>query len=416
MLFESALLLDNRVPSRTYSAYPAKLRREHFGMHSSGAEASIPSLLRKTYHKKFHQDAPRVDAALTAYTIRGAGRAGAVHVLLAAATRTNKSSIMSAAHSPLAHADLRRPLRLKGTTEAVQSRSILAPLLAGQQVSTLTITKLALIGSHVKRGDLLVEFDRQAQVRDFIDKQAEYSKLVDQVIEERAKQDAARAKDETEIKQAEDSLSKAELEMQKVEILSRIDAEKARQDLDEATATLKQLRETFNLKREAAQAAIRILEIQRDRSRETMLHAHANAELMQIHSPIDGVVVLDTIWKQGRMGEVQEGDQVRPGVPFMQMVDPSRMEVRVLANQQDFLGLYIGQPARIHLDAYPELVFSGKVEEMAPIGRSGDFSSTLRTFAVVFSIAGSDAKLMPDLSAAVDVDLAARNVAVSGSR
>ena len=82
------------------------------------------------------------------------------------------------------------------------------------------------------------------------------------------------------------------------------------------------------------------------------------------------------------------------------------MQVRVLANQQDFLGLHIGQPAQIHLDAYPELVFSGKVEEMAPIGRSGDFSSRLRTFTVIFSLTGHDAKLMPDLSAAVDVDLA----------
>jgi hypothetical protein len=100
----------------------------------------------------------------------------------------------------------------------------------------------------------------------------------------------------------------------------------------------------------------------------------------------------------------------------MQVVDPSVMQVRVLANQQDFLGLHIGQPARVHLDAYPELVFSGKVEEMAPIGRSGDFSSTLRTFTVIFSLAGNDAKLMPDLSAAVDVDLAARGEPVGGSR
>jgi hypothetical protein len=36
-------------------------------------------------------------------------------------------------------------------------------------VSTLTITKLALPGAHVKRGDLLVEFDRQVQTRDFMD-------------------------------------------------------------------------------------------------------------------------------------------------------------------------------------------------------------------------------------------------------
>jgi len=118
-------------------------------------------------------------------------------------------------------------------------------------------------------------------------------------------------------------------------------------------------------------------------------------------------VVLTTVWKQEKMGEVQEGDQVRPGVPFMQVVDPSRMQVRVLANQEDFLGLQIGQLSKVHLDAYPELVFPGKLEEMAPIGRrTGDFSSRLRTFAVFSQSWGSDARLMPDLSAALDVDLA----------
>ncbi len=331
-----------------------------------------------------------------------------VGIVLFVGLRVRTPSIKNAVLPSNAPADLSRTLRLKGATEAVQTRAVLAPLLAGQQVGTLTITKLTLGGSHVKRGDLLVEFDRQAQIRDSLDKQAEYDKFSGEVLEELAKEDAARAKDETEIKQAEDNLSKAELEMQKVETLSRIDAEKAHATLDEAKATLQQLRETFDLKRRAAQAAIRILEIQRDRTRETMLHAKANAELMQIHSPIDGVVVLNTIWKQGKMGEVQEGDQVRPGVPFMQVVDPSMMEVRALVNQEDFLSLQIGQAAKVHLDAYPALVFPGKLEEMAPIGRSGDFSSKLRTFAVVFSIAGNDARLMPDLSAAVDVDLRAR--------
>jgi HlyD family secretion protein len=297
-------------------------------------------------------------------------------------------------------------LRLKGTTEAVQARAILAPLLAGQQVGTLTITHLIPTGSRVKQGDLLVEFDRQAQMRDFIDKQADYSKLVDQVAEEQAKENAARAKDETELKAAEDNLRKTELEIQKAEIVSRIDAEKNQENLDEAKATYDQLRETFDLKRKAAQAAIRILEIQRDRTQQTMMHAQANADLMQIHSPIDGVVVLNTIWKQGTMGEVQECDQVRAGVPFMQVVNPAFMQVRVLANQQDFPSLQVGQVAKVRLDAYPEMVFPAKLDQIAPIGTGGDFSNKLRTFVVIVSIAGNDPKLMPDLSAAVDVDVA----------
>ena len=337
-------------------------------------------------------------------------------IFLFAAFRQETSSKRRPRQASTAAIRSGRTLRLKGITEAVRMRGILAPVLAGQFVATLTITKLTAAGTNVKRGDLLAEFDRQAQIRDSIDKQAEHDKLVSQVVGEQAKEDAARAKEETEIKQAEDSLSKTQLEMQKAEILSRIDAEKAQEALEEAQATLAQLRETFALKRKAAQALIRILEIQRDRTQQIMLHARADAERMQIRAPLDGVVVLNTIWKQGKMGEVQEGDQLRPGIPFMQVVDPSLMEARVLANQEDFLTLQVGQSAHIYLDAYPELVFPGRLEEMAPIGRGGDFSSRLRTFTVLFSVAGQHPDLMPDLSVAVDVDTADQNTTAQGPR
>jgi HlyD family secretion protein len=374
-------------------------------MHTAAAEVSPDSTTPQS------QPEPSKDNRAGSRRLRGwiviAAAALLLGVALLVATRsktpTSGKSAQSAASIPT------QVLRLKGTTEAVQSRAILAPLLAGQQVPTLTIIRLTPAGTRVKQGDLLVEFDRQAQMRDFIDKQAEYAKLVDQVAEEQAKENAARAKDETELKAAEDNLRKTELEIQKAEIVSRIDAEKNQENLDEAKATYEQLRQTFDLKRKAAQAAIRILEIQRDRTQQTMLHAQANADLMQIRSPLNGVVVLNTIWKQGTMGEVQEGDQVRPGVPFMQVVNPATMQVRVLANQQDFPSLQVGQTAKVRLDAYPDLVFAAKLDQLAPIGEGGDFSNKLRSFVVIVAIEGNDPKLMPDLSAAVDVDVARQN-------
>jgi HlyD family secretion protein len=341
---------------------------------------------------------------------------GAVWIGLAAALvvfailifRTKGTSRGDGAGTQPAAAQMGAPqtLRLKGMTAAVAARSIQAPQLAGQQLGSLTITKLIPSGTRVKQGDLLVEFDRQAQLRDSVDKQAQSEDQNEKVIEEQAKEAAARATDETEMTQAEDALSKAKLEMEKVELMSRIDAEKAQEDLDEAQATLKQLKETFELKRKAAQASIRILEIQRDRTRETMLHAQANSALMEIHSPIDGIVVFNTIWKQGSMGEVKEGDQVRPGVPFMQVVDPAIMEVHVPVNQEDVLGLKLGQKAEVHLDAYSDLVFEGQLVSIDPMGIPGDFSTKLRNFSATFSIKGHDPRLMPDLSAAVDVDAA----------
>jgi multidrug resistance efflux pump len=306
-------------------------------------------------------------------------------------------------------------LRLKGMTEAVEKRAIQVPMLAGERSGTLTIVKLTPAGTLVKRGDMLVEFDRQAQMRDFIDKQAANDDLISKVTAAEQAEEAARAKDQTEMKAAEDDLGKAQLEMQKVEILSRIDAEKAQENLEEAKATLAQLQQTFELKRKAAQASIRILQIQLERNRETMVHAQANAALLDVRSPLDGIVVLNTIWKQGSMGEVQEGDQVRSGVAFMQVVDPERMEVQIPVNQEDLLSLKIGEGATVRLDAYPGLVFQGRLENIGPMGRSGDFSPKVRTFSAVFSIVGHDPRLMPDLSAAVDVDLdAAKSGAVNG--
>jgi HlyD family secretion protein len=317
---------------------------------------------------------------------------------------SNTSSQRKAVTRSGSAANAGRTVRLTGTTEAVHMRSMVAPTISVEHAATLTITKLAASGTRVHKSDVLAEFDRQAQVREFIDKQAEYVDFANKTAEAQAKEIADRAKDETEMGQAESAFSKAQLEMQKLELMSKIDAEKAEEALEETKATLQQLQTTFSLKRQAAQAGIRLLEIQRDRAKQVMDHAQANAAVMQIRSPIDGIVVLNTIWKEGKMGEVQEGDQVRPGIAFMQVVDPSQMQIRALVNQEDFLALHLGLPARIHLDAYPELVFKGKLEEMAPIARSGDFSSKLRTFAVVFSIQGNDARLMPDLSAAVDVN------------
>ena len=308
--------------------------------------------------------------------------------------------------------DFVKLLRLTGTTSAVRSRPMLAPTLEGAQLSAMVVTKLTPAGTQVRKGDALVEFDRQAQLKDALDKRAAYQDLVDQLAQKRAAEDAARAKDETELKQAEDGLKKAQLEVTKNDIVSRIDAEKNQETLQEAEATLKQLQQTFKLKREAAAADIRTLEIQSQRAKETMLYAQSNASKMTLLAPMDGVVVLNMVWTGGRMGELQEGDQVRPGVSFMKVVDPSQMEVSVQVNQADFLSLQVGQHVRVCLDAYPGLTFSGRLEELTPLAHPGRFSDKVRTFSATFSIQGNNPKLMPDLSAAVDVEVDRRKDAL----
>jgi multidrug efflux pump subunit AcrA (membrane-fusion protein) len=128
-------------------------------------------------------------------------------------------------------------LRLSGTVEAVQSLAITSPMVSGSQIGRLTITKLAKAGRRVHPGDLLVEFDRQDQIKTFLDKQAEYQDLVDQITKKQADEATNRAKDESDLQQAHDQLSKAQLALA-------------------LTPKRTQLRSTFDLKRAAAAADI----------------------------------------------------------------------------------------------------------------------------------------------------------------
>src|SRR5262249_2437348 len=135
--------------------------------------------------------------------------------------------------------EFKQTLRLNGSTQASRSFVVLAPRLEGAQVGSMVITRMARAGTHVNAGEVLVEFDPQAQVKDYLDKKSTYENLVSQVAQKQAEIDIGHAKDDTAMKQAEDELKRAQLEVQKNEIVSRIDAEKNQEAVDEADSTLK---------------------------------------------------------------------------------------------------------------------------------------------------------------------------------
>jgi HlyD family secretion protein len=301
--------------------------------------------------------------------------------------------------------DFAASLRLNGTTQAARSFVALTPILEGAQLNTLVITKLIAPGAHVQNGDILVEFDPQAQLKDFMDKQNTFVTLSGQVAQKKAEEEVAKAKDDSALKTAEDDLSRARLEVQKNEIVSRIDAEKNQEALQEADATYKQLRETYEHKRASAAAGIRILELQQNRAQEAMQYAQSNSSRMTLRSPMEGVVVFNAVWLSGRMRTAQQGDSVRPGVPILQVVDPSKMEVRVDVNQVDLARLSIGQLAQIRLDAYPGLLLPGVLQQLSPLGHNGQFTDTVRVFSARFQVQGQDPRLLPDLSASIDFPL-----------
>lgn len=308
--------------------------------------------------------------------------------------------------------DFVRSIRLSGTVEAVQSTTITAPRIAGPVSSSLVITRLLKAGTTVNPGDLLVEFDRQVQLTTALDRRAELNDLEHQIRKRQAEEIAARARDDSELKQAESAVTRAELEVAKNEMLTKIQAEKNNQGLEQSKARLEQLRKTYELKRKAAQADVRILEIRRDKASNAMKMAETNASRMEIRSPIAGLAVIRSMWKSSGQAEILEGEEVRAGQPVVDIVNPAKMRVRVRVNQADIIDLRVGQRMQVGLDAYPDLSFGGQITQISPLAVTSQLSTKLRYFVMLAEIDTAHAKLMPDLTASLDVELSRQPAAL----
>ncbi|HUF48848.1 MAG TPA: efflux RND transporter periplasmic adaptor subunit [Vicinamibacterales bacterium] len=294
-------------------------------------------------------------------------------------------------------------IRLSGSVEAVRSQAVVVPRMAGATLTPLVITRLIPSGTRVEAGDVLVEFDRQEQERTALDRRATVVDLDGQLAKKKADQAVAEARDDTELKQAENDVERARLDVRKNIMLARSEAEKNTLALEQAEARLAQLRTTYDLKRRAAEADLQILQIRRDREANAMERALQNASLMQIRAPYAGLVVVRTIYRSNAYVEIQEGDEVRPGYPVLNIVDTSSMVVRARVNQADGGLVREGLPARIQLDGFPDLQFDGRVEDVTPIGITSEMTPRVRSFTALVSIAGTHAQLLPDLTASVEI-------------
>lgn len=288
--------------------------------------------------------------------------------------------------------------------QAVRSSVVQVPHIADQQGGDLTLTKLIDNGVAVHEGDVLAQFDNTPQLKAAIEAEAKYDDLRHQVDQKVAEHLSNAEKRASDLQQAQADLAKAKLEIRKGPILSEIDREKNDVKLADATAHVASL-EKSNAAHDAAEAAEgRVLELQRDRQNLLLGRLRDSANKLTVRAPFAGMVALENVWRNGTMGHAQEGDQLWPGTPLLRIFDPSAMEVQLAVNEPDAAALVPGTRAMVHLDAYPSQTFTSHYDSASPVASAG-IGSPIRTFPARFRLEQSDPHLLPDLSAAVDIQL-----------
>ena len=241
---------------------------------------------------------------------------------------------------------------------------------------SLVIMTLANAGLHVKTGDVVGQFDPQMQQQrldDYKDSVIQTQNSVRKMIANLAT--IRDAHDQT-VLTAKANWDKAVLDLQTAPIRSAIDAEKYKLAAEQTEATYKQLVYEASLVIEQQAAQIRVQQLNLDQSAIELKRAEMNVQRMTIKTPMDGIVVMQSIVRNGEFGQIREGDQVFAGQPFMQIVDPSSMVLNATVNQVDAEKLRLGMKCNIRLDAYPDIEMPGTLIGIGALSKTSTFRAS----------------------------------------
>jgi multidrug resistance efflux pump len=265
----------------------------------------------------------------------------------------------------------------------------------------MTLTRLVPNGSTVAKGDVIAEFDPLEQIDQARQARAKFDDLSHQVRQREADNAANAEKRRLEREQAAADLAKAKLEVSKAPVLGDIDAKQNTILAAKAEARLESLAKTQPQEERADRAALRILELQRDRQRAAHDRALANLEKLRVKAPLAGMVAHSTFYNNGSMVRPQVGDQLNRNSNLLSIFDPGEMLVRVSVAEPDGALLRPNLTANVYVDAYPDMTLRARFVAASPIAASPALGRGVKTFMAVFKLEGSDPRLMPDLSAAV---------------
>jgi HlyD family secretion protein len=290
-------------------------------------------------------------------------------------------------------------VRATGTIVAIRSFTVQTPQIGGQG-GQMTLTALAPNGAKVVPGDIVAEFDRTQQLDNAVLANTKYQDLAHQVDQKVAQNQSDAEKRAAALQKAEGDLAKAELELRKGPLLSEIDRLKNEAKAEDARAHVASLQKSDKFHDVSDAAALRILELQRDRQKVALQLAESNAAQLSVKAPLAGMVALQNVWRTGSMGHAQEGDQLFGGQPLLRIFDPAEMEIRTSVGEPDGAALVPGARALINLDAYPDLVFTAHFHSASPVA-TAPLGSPIKTFTATFRLDKPDPHFLPDLSVAV---------------
>jgi multidrug efflux pump subunit AcrA (membrane-fusion protein) len=264
----------------------------------------------------------------------------------------------------------------------------------------------------VRKGATVAEFDRESRLNRLEDYRASVAQMDASFEKLKAEVEVQRKAHSQKIENAKATLDQANLDVKTIPVLGTIDAERVRLAAEEADAQYKQLLAEVKFVEAGYAAQVKGTELELEQAHLELKRAEANADKMLIHAPIDGLVVMQTLFRGTEFAQIRKGDQLWPGMRFMQVVDPSSMIINATVNQVNADSVRVGAKAKVRFDAFPDLELPATVEAIGAMTSPGGMRAAyVKEIPVILKLDQLDPRVIPDLSVSVDVELASEKQA-----
>ncbi len=132
-----------------------------------------------------------------------------------------------------------------------------------------------------------------------------------------------------------------------------------------------------------ADAEQELIKLKQQGHKAKMNRYSSNLQQMEIVAPQDGLFVAQPGWN----GVIPiPGDMMWSGMAIGLLPDTSKMQAKLFVLESEALGLAIGKPVTLYLDAYPELALTGTLTQLDALAKAKEQDSPVNYFQITVSL------------------------------
>lgn len=284
-----------------------------------------------------------------------------------------------------------------GELEAKSSEDIYGPtnLRSVQIWGEIKINDLIPEGTIVDSGDFVASLDQTEIISKIKDLETELEKLESQYTKTMLDTSLNLRNTRNELVNLKFAMEEAQIALDQSQFEPPATQRQAKITLDKARRSYYQAVENYDLRLDKAKAEMQEVSASLQQAKRRKQQMVETLQQFTVRAPKSGMVIYKRNWRGQKTqtgSTINSWDNVVARLP-----DLNNMISKTYVNEIDISKIRTGQQVKVTLDAFPDVAYTGVVEEVANIGQQNQ-GSDAKVFEVVINVNESDSIMRPSMT------------------